>query len=216
VVFPEGFPLSQILPQEFIMESPQIYLYKITFEEIPDWYWGAHKEKKAGEFYMGSPVTNSWKWEFYTPKKQILQFFEYNEDGWKQARVIEDRLILPDLNNPLCLNENVGGTHSLEALSKGGKVASEKIHKERDEFGRSLLALRLHEKKDEQGRSVHGVQAAERTNAEKDEKGRSLVAMRVNNQIWESMIDGFQGNAGNVAYHNKANGWDPSARFRVN
>jgi hypothetical protein len=34
-------------------------------------------------------------------------------------------------------------------------------------------------------------------------------------QIWESTIDGFRGNAGNVAYHNKARGWDPNARIRV-
>ena len=107
----------------------------------------------------------------------------------------------------------------MEALARGGKIggkiACEKIHKERDEFGRSLLALRLHEEKDERGRSVHGVKAAERINAEKDEQGRSLVAMKVNNQVWESTIDGFRGNAGNVAYHNKLKGWDPSARVRI-
>jgi hypothetical protein len=34
-------------------------------------------------------------------------------------------------------------------------------------------------------------------------------------QVWESTIDGFQGNAGNVARHNRANGWDPGARIRV-
>jgi hypothetical protein len=34
-------------------------------------------------------------------------------------------------------------------------------------------------------------------------------------QTWESTVDGFQGNAGNVAKHNRANGWDPNARKRV-
>lgn len=34
-------------------------------------------------------------------------------------------------------------------------------------------------------------------------------------QVWESTIDGYQGNVGVVARHNKANGWDPGARVRV-
>jgi general stress protein YciG len=33
--------------------------------------------------------------------------------------------------------------------------------------------------------------------------------------LWKSTMDGFIGNAGNVAQHNKANGWDPDARVRL-
>lgn len=38
---------------------------------------------------------------------------------------------------------------------------------------------------------------------------------KANSQIWESTHDGFRGNAGNVARHNKANGWDPTDRVKV-
>jgi hypothetical protein len=184
------------------MKSPRIYLYKITFEEIPDWYWGVHKEKKFGEFYMGSPHTHAWKWKFYTPKKQILQFFEYNEEGWRQANLIEDRLIRPDLNNPLCLNESVSGHYSLEAASRGGKIGGKKTHKDKTEDGKSKHGLRcakasnasmppeqkskygretakrLNAKKDDQGRSVNAVKGAEACNKEKDDQGRSINAVK--------------------------------------
>lgn len=106
--------------------KPRIYVYKITFEEVPHWYWGIHKEKKRGELYLGTPVSHKWMWNFYTPHVQILQFFE----TWEEGKQIEDRLIRPDLNNPLCLNEAVGFHLSLESCSRGG-VSATKIAKER-------------------------------------------------------------------------------------
>jgi len=121
--------------------NPRIYVYKITFEEIPDWYWGVHKELKYGEFYMGSPVTHAWKWDFYTPEKQIVQLFDYSQEGFTQAKTLEDRLILPDLNNPLCLNEALGGAYSLESCSQGGKRASEILHYRKTENGKSFQAV---------------------------------------------------------------------------
>jgi hypothetical protein len=49
--------------------QPRIYTYKITFEEVPYYYYGSKKEKVFDEEYCGSPVTNKWCWELYTPKK---------------------------------------------------------------------------------------------------------------------------------------------------
>jgi hypothetical protein len=121
--------------------NPRIYVYKITFEETPDWYWGVHKELRFGEFYVGSPVTHAWKWEFYTPRKQIVQLFEYSSEGFREAKILEDRLILPDLNNPLCLNEALGGAYSLESCSQGGKRASEILHSRKTEDGKSVQAV---------------------------------------------------------------------------
>ena len=100
--------------------QPRIYTYKITFEEIPHWYWGVHKDRRYNDGYMGSPVTHKWMWEFYTPKIQILEFFSYTNNGWLEANLIEDRIIKPDLNNPLCLNEGCGGRVSREASQRGG------------------------------------------------------------------------------------------------
>jgi hypothetical protein len=102
--------------------DPRIYTYKITFEEIPHFYYGIHKENKFGEYYMGTPVSHAWMWDFYTPQKQILEFF----NTWEKGKSVEDRLILPFLNDPLCLNEAVGFYMSLESCRKGGLSAARK------------------------------------------------------------------------------------------
>jgi hypothetical protein len=193
--------------------QPRIYTYKVTFEEIPDWYWGAHKETKYGELYLGSPNTHAWKWEFYTPHLQICEVFPYTDEGWAEARRVEDCCITPDLNNPLCLNEHVGGLMSLESCRRGAKRLHEMIHAQKDELGRSVTAVKagtashkekdelgrsvkgvkraeqMHKDKDDLGRSVQGVKNAERLNKEKDDLGRSVQgvknAERVNAQKWE-------------------------------
>jgi hypothetical protein len=96
---------------------PRIYVYKITFVDRPEWYWGVHKEKKYGEYYMGSPETHKDFWLTYEPVKEILEVFDYSEEGWAKALEVEAELIRPDLNNPLCLNENCGIKLSLEVIS---------------------------------------------------------------------------------------------------
>lgn len=101
--------------------SSRIYLYKITFEEVPHYYYGIHKEKKFNEYYMGSPVTHRWYWIFYTPKKQILQFFTSK----KEANIIENRIIKFCINDPLCLNENCGGIISTKMCKKGAQILVE-------------------------------------------------------------------------------------------
>lgn len=95
--------------------QPRIYTYKITFEEVPYYYYGSHKEQRYNEHYMGSPVTHKWCWDFYTPKKQILETF----DTRKESNVVENRLIKPFLNDPNCLNENCGGIISSDMCRKG-------------------------------------------------------------------------------------------------
>jgi hypothetical protein len=114
--------------------SPRIYTYKITFEEVPYYYYGVHKERAFGEPYWGSPYTHKWYWETYTPKKQILEFFDYNDDGWIEAQEVEKRLIQPVYNiDEYCLNENCGGLISLNILRENGRKAGRMIglqHKE--------------------------------------------------------------------------------------
>jgi hypothetical protein len=98
--------------------QPRIYVYKITFVDQLYWYWGIHKERKFDEYYMGSPVTYKQYWEIYTPVKEILETFEYSEEGWKHAQLKEIELIKQDLENPLCLNQGCCGLFSLESLKK--------------------------------------------------------------------------------------------------
>jgi hypothetical protein len=103
-------------------QSPRIYIYKITFEEVLYYYYGVHKEKKYGEEYWGSPKTNKWCWELYTPKKQILQLFDFTDDGWVEAQEVETRLIRPFYQtDKWCLNESCGGVISLDILRETGK-----------------------------------------------------------------------------------------------
>ena len=108
-------------------QSPRIYIYKITFLEVPYYYYGVHKEKVFGEYYMGSPYTHKWCWNFYTPKKQILEVFPYTDEGWIEAQEVETRLIKPFFNtDKWCLNKNCGGKVSLEICRNSGKITGKK------------------------------------------------------------------------------------------
>jgi hypothetical protein len=101
---------------------PRIYTYKITFEEVPYYYYGVKKERYFDQEYFGTPITHKWIWDFYIPKKQILEIFDYTDKGWIEAQEVEKRLIKPFYNiDKWCLNENVGGFVSLSSLSKLGK-----------------------------------------------------------------------------------------------
>ena len=111
-------------------QSPRIYTYKITFEEVPYYYYGVHKEKRFDEEYWGSPVTHKWCWEFYTPRKQILQVYDITNENWLDALEIERRIIRQFYkNDKWCLNENCNGLISLNGCRKGGLLVG-KITKE--------------------------------------------------------------------------------------
>lgn len=125
-------------------QSPRIYVYKITFEEVPYYYYGVHKEKKFNEEYWGSPKTHKWAWDFYTPHKQILEVFSYTDDGWAEAQEVESRLIKPVYQtDKWCLNKNCRGHISMEVKRKSGRYCFENkigIHgytrEKRKELGR--------------------------------------------------------------------------------
>ena len=219
--------------------QPRIYTYKITFEEIPHWYWGVHKEKKFGELYLGSPVTHKWMWEFYTPKIQILEFFPFSEEGWAEAKAVEDRIIKPDLNNSLCLNERYGGITSLYVLRR----TALRQHEAKDENGKSLLGIKnakrlngiIHAAKDERGKSLHGVKHGNRLHTQRDELGRSLhvmkihaektpdgkslygvrLAEKINSQQWQCLVTGKITNPGALTRWQRARGIDTSLRVRL-
>lgn len=106
--------------------QPSIYTYKITFEEVPYYYYGVHKEKRFNEYYMGTPYTHKWCWEIYTPKKQILEVFSYNDEGWLEANKVEQRIIKTFYNiDKFCLNESCGGVCSLKIHKEVGKRTQE-------------------------------------------------------------------------------------------
>jgi hypothetical protein len=150
-------------------QSPRIYLYKITFEEVSYYYYGVHKEKKFGEYYMGSPKTNKWCWELYTPKKQILEIFPYTDEGYIKAQEVEGRLIRPVYNtDKWCLNESCLGVFSLEQKSKAGKIGGKKIVEEKiGLFGRTKEEMKETSRKGgekayELGIGVHSLSSNEK------------------------------------------------------
>jgi hypothetical protein len=104
--------------------SLRVFTYKVTFEEVPHYYWGVHKEVKLNDGYLGSPCTHKWMWDFYTPRLQVLEVFSYSDEGYYQARVNEDALIRYTWEDPLCLNEQVGGCFSLASSRLGGRNSS--------------------------------------------------------------------------------------------
>jgi hypothetical protein len=124
-------------------QSLRIYVYRITFEEVLHYYYGSHKEKRFDEYYMGSPVTHKDFWELYTPKKEYIKFFEFSDEGYTEARIFEDSLIAPVLNDEFCLNENCGGSLSLKTYRKGGKIGGNKTKENKTGiFGLYLQAVR--------------------------------------------------------------------------
>jgi hypothetical protein len=124
-------------------QSPRIYIYKITFEEVPYYYYGVKKEKYFNQEYWGSPVTHKWAWDFYTPKKQILEIFPYTDEGWIEAQKVEEKLIkLFYKTDEWCLNESCGGVMSLKVKRQNGKKVAEN-HKKN---GTGLYALTSEQK----------------------------------------------------------------------
>lgn len=119
-------------------QSPRIYTYKITFEEVPYYYYGMHEEKVYDEEYWGSPYTHKWCWELYTPKKQILETFSSRED----AGEVERRLIKSVYNtDKWCLNANCAGVFSLDTCSKAGKIGGKKTSTIQKQIGSGFYSL---------------------------------------------------------------------------
>jgi hypothetical protein len=157
------------------MNSPRIYVYKITFDEVPYYYYGIHKEKTFDEYYMGSPKTHDVFWQVCTPNKEIIRTFDYTDTGWIEAQEFEKSLIRPVFNtDPHCLNENCGGKISLEKSRRTGRRnyengiglfsrSKEQMIKDGSKAGKTCY---------EKGVGIHGLTEEERT------KHRSLAGMR--------------------------------------
>lgn len=129
--------------------QPRIYTYKITFEEVPYYYYGSKKEKVFDEEYWGSPVTHKWCWEFYIPKKQILEVFDYTDEGYEECRKVENRLIKPVLNDPWCLNERCSNLYSLKVLSDAGRKTG-KLYGKENGLKTKELGIGIHGRSKEQ------------------------------------------------------------------
>ncbi len=220
------------------LQSPRIYLYKITFEEVPYYYYGVHKETLFGEEYWGSPKTNKWCWELYNPKKQILEIFPFTDEGWLEANKVEQRLIKPVFNtDKWCLNESCAGTLSIEQTRKAGRKGGKKIvelklgihslAKEETienakkggakvkELGVGICGLTKEQRQETARQSLLirrklkvGIHGL--TTEQLSETGKKVAAQR-----WECLETGFITNAGNLTKYQKARGIDTSKRKKI-
>ena len=171
-------------------QSPRICIYKITFEEVPYYYYGVHKEKYFNGYYMGTPVTHKWCWDFYTPKKQILQFFEFSDNGWLEAQEVEGRLIQPVFNtDKWCLNENCGGKISLKISREVGL------------------------KNKENGTGFYN--RTSKQHSEDSIKGGKIGGKITNSQRWVCLETGYVSNAGALSHYQNHRGIDTSKRKRI-
>jgi hypothetical protein len=209
-------------------QSPRIYLYKITFEEVPYYYYGVKKEKYFNEEYWGSPYTNKWCWDFYTPKKQILQVFPYTHDGWLEAQEVEKRLIRPFYQiDKWCLNESCGGNVSLKILRETGKRMGKINGKKHKEKGTGFFSLST-EQRIENGKK----RGNERKNEKNGVCGRSKEKMSedgrkagkiggksackiTNAQKWKCLETGFITTSGPLTHYQKARNIDTSKRVKL-
>jgi hypothetical protein len=201
-------------------QSPRIYLYKITFEEVPYYYYGVHKEKYFNEEYWGSPVTNKWCWEFYTPKKQILQFFDHKDEGWLEAQEVEMRLIKPVFNtDKWCLNASCGRIFSLDVCRKNGRKVGAVTGQKTYELSLGIFGLsreQRHENSKKSGKrcyelglGIHGLTFEERSNNSKK------AVKKTNSQKWMCTETNHISNSGALANYQRAKGIDTSKRVRV-
>ena len=184
--------------------EPRIYTYKITFPHQGWWYWGVHKERKYGEKYNGSPCTHRKKWDNFYFEKQILEFFE----DWEEACKVEERLIKPDLNNPMCLNEACGLKISLESSRKGGRVQG-RVNAESGRMAEmGKVGGKLGSKEGKRRGGQNGCREAKRKSGRKN-------MLKLLSQRWKCLVTLRIMNPGNLTRWQNRNGVDTSLRERV-
>lgn len=170
--------------------NPRIYVYKITFLEVLHYYYGVHKEKFYGEDYWGTPVTNKDYWKRYTPQKEILKIFEYNDNGWILALNYENDLIEKVINKDVyCLNEHCGGFLSLETLRKSSKIG-----------GNKTFEMKV---------GVHKFNSKQ-----KSEFGK-IGGYKTSSQKWKCLETGFVTNPASLTSYQKKRNIDVSKRERI-
>ncbi len=176
---------------------PRIYTYKITFPSQGWWYWGVHKEKEYGEEYWGSPVTHREKWKWFKFEKQILECF----DTYAEAREVELRLIKPDLNNPMCLNEGCGGIFSERPISEKTKQKISKANKgrkhneeSRKRFSEAHIGARLSEShKKRIGKALKGRKKPVRSEEHRRKLGEAVRGRKLSGETRRKLREARKG-----------------------
>jgi len=140
--------------------------------------------------------------------------------------ILEQALLDMWFGKECCYNLNSLADHpDLEAARRGGKTQGKRNVQNRVGFfsprwiGTNDYIVHQSEAGKVGGRAIAdlklGIHSDEFLSSDA-RRERDLKGARVlNSQKWISTRDGFIGNAGNVARHNKANGWDPAERVKL-
>jgi len=195
------------------MTRPKHYTYKVTFQGMPWYYWGVHTDN--GKPYFGSPRTHKWIWKFYEPEIQILEWFESREE----AERVEERLIKPFVNDPLCLNEHYGGHFSVESRVRGGRNGDRKVKTENGkvtgrgnkELKRGIFDPAFHEVMQE-ARSRGGQNGSKEDKVKAAKEGAAAQHL----QKWVCLETGFVSTVTGITRYQKNRNIDPSKRVRLN
>lgn len=206
------------------MNTPRIYTYRISFEEVPYYYYGVHKEKEFNEEYWGSPVTHKWYWETYTPKKEILEYF----DDWEEASKVEQRIIKEFYDNDKwCLNENCAGYMSLKLRSEAGKIGGKIASAKCKELGIGIFGMSSEKRTEIAKKSARqakknktGIFALTKQqiveNAKKGAAANKDNFLEMSKQKWKCLETGKVSSPGALSKYQNARGIDTSKRVKIN
>jgi general stress protein YciG len=195
--------------------------------------WGLTKEQMRGKhvhhrikrcdggtndpsnLYVCSPSFHRWGWhdgeEFveWASKGAEVANFEKDEDG---------KSLTARKGGKATMAEKDKDRKSLNARKAGKTSDASKTPEQKTILGRiggyAAAAAMTSEQKQERSRKAGEAAAIVMTQKQKQERGKK-GGRASSLQVWESLIDGFRGNAGNVAQHNHRLGKDPNARVKV-
>jgi hypothetical protein len=200
------------------------YGYKIIFPD-GSWYWGTSQYKglpPEKDGYYGSPKTHKIKWK--EPHSKIILRVFYDEDSRLNY---EEMCILPDLNNPKCLNEHSRRAFSRAVYEKSrGVPRTPEVRKKISEKhrGRKLSPAHIQKLKDADRPPITpetiAKRVASRSGFKQSEKAKEKIkqgntgkkrSREVKNRIADS-VRGYKwyndGTQSVQAYAHPGNGWN--------
>jgi hypothetical protein len=127
---------------------------------------------------------------------------------------VEDRLIKPDLNNPLCLNEAYSGVKSIETCRKAGEVGGKLGNKE----GKRKSGIQSRDNKTgfhAPGIASLGGATTAKLHPDHTSKAGKKGAAAQHSQTWRCLVTGYETTPAPLSRYQKARGIDTNLRERV-
>ena len=185
------------------------FVYKVTFEGTPYYYYGLHSTNNLNDGYLGSPSTHKWYWEFYEATLTPLEFFDTREQAFEAER----RIIQVFLNEKNCLNEHSNACFSIAASKLGAAAQPREV---RQANGRKAGAYGVANKVGAHGRSREEMQKTARENFSKQTlEQKRINAQKQHSQRWQCLVTGYITTPGPLSRYQKSRGIDTSLRVKL-